>query len=133
MILAGTSRQDRMILADTSVWIDHLRRRNARLVSALEAEAVVTHPFVIGELACGNLRNRKEILRLLERLPSTAVATHIEALTFIEQRDLMGLGIGYVDVHLLAAVALTASAKLWTLDGRLGTVAADLDLRYSAE
>lgn len=115
-----------MILVDTSVWVDHLRKTVPALAEALESGDVMTHPFVIGELACGNLRNRDEILGLLTALPSAVVATHEETLLFVERRRLMGKGIGYVDVHLLASVALTAGARLWTRDRRLGAVAADL-------
>ncbi|MFA6955903.1 MAG: type II toxin-antitoxin system VapC family toxin [Thermoanaerobaculia bacterium] len=112
-----------MILADTSVWIDHFRRGNAALVEALEREDVLVHPFVIGELACGELKKRREILELLASLPSAIVASDEEALQFIEQRRLMGKGIGYIDVHLLASAALTEGARLWTLDKRLAPFA----------
>ena len=84
------------------------------------------HPFVLGELACGNLRNRTEVLALLKDLPQAAIATHREVLFFIERHALMGRGIGYVDAHLLAAVALDGVAKIWTRDKRLQTVAATL-------
>ncbi len=120
-----------MLLADTSVWVDHLRRGNRQLVVALERESVLTHPYVIGELACGNLSRRREVLDLLGRLPAAPVATHAEALAFVEQRRLMGRGIGYVDVHLLAATALAQSARLWTLDARLARVASDLNVGES--
>lgn len=119
-----------MILADTSVWIDHLRRSNPRLIAALEQERVVCHPFVVGELACGNLRQRREVLALLHQLPSAATATDAEALAFIEGRSLMGHGIGYIDVHLLASVTLSATVKLWTLDARLAGVASNLGVQY---
>jgi predicted nucleic acid-binding protein len=108
-----------MILADTSVWIDHFRRGNSELVESLERGEVLTHPFVIGELACGQLKKRREILELLRALPAATVATDDEVLVFIEQRHLMGKGIGYVDAHLLAAVTLTEDARLWTLDSKL--------------
>lgn len=108
-----------MILVDTSVWIDHFRRGNRELVEALEREDVLTHPLVIGELACGDLKNRAEVLHLLAALPVAPIATDDEALLLIEKRRLMGRGIGYIDVHLLASVALSADARLWTLDKRL--------------
>lgn len=111
-----------MILVDTSVWIDHFRRGNSELVSALETEQVLTHPFVIGEIACGDLRKRREVLELLAALPAATVATDEETLHFIEERRLMGKGIGYIDAHLLASVALT-DARLWTLDKALLRVA----------
>ena len=115
-----------MILVDTSVWIDHLRRGSSALGEALEREEVMTHPFVIGELACGNLKNRREVLDLLAALPSTVVASDEETLHFIEQRRLMGRGLGWVDVHLLASVMMTEAAQLWTRDKRLGAIAAEL-------
>ena len=119
-----------MILVDTSVWVDHLRDGTPALAAALEQGRVLTHPFVLGELACGNLKNRGEVLQLLGELPAAPMATDPEALDFIERRALMGRGIGYVDVHLLASVALAGTAQLWTRDKRLAAVAADLELAY---
>lgn len=103
-----------MILVDTSVWVDHLRAGDAELAALLNGSQVLMHPFVLGELACGNLRNRMEVLALLKDLPRAAVATDEEVLFFIEQHALMGRGIGYVDAHLLAAVALGDVTRLWT-------------------
>ena len=120
-----------MILVDTSVWVDHLRAGAPALAAALEKGSVLMHPFVLGELACGNLKNRGEVLRLLGDLPEAALATDPEALNYIERRKLMGRGIGYVDVHLLASVALAGAARLWTRDKRLAAVAADLKLAYA--
>jgi len=120
-----------MILVDTSVWIEHLRKGVPALTAALERGAVLTHPFVLGELACGNLQNRGEVLRLLGDLPEAPVATDPEALAFIEQRALMGRGIGYIDVHLLASAVLDGVAQLWTRDQRLAAVAANLKLAYA--
>ncbi len=117
-----------MILVDTSVWIDHLRRSNGKLLVALEAGEVLVHPVVIGELACGNLRNRREILDLLSNLPAAPSATDAEVLGLIERRKLMGRGIGYLDAHLLAATALARPARLWTSDHNLARVAAELGL-----
>jgi predicted nucleic acid-binding protein len=117
------------LLADTSVWIDHLRGRSAALAEELEAARVWTHPFVIGELACGNLANREEILSLLTALPQTPVADHAEVLALIEARQLMGRGLGWVDVHLLASATL-AAVPLWTSDKRLSTVARDLGVAF---
>ncbi len=117
-----------MILVDTSVWIDHLRRSNGRLLAALEAGEVVIHPMVIGELACGNLNNRREILNLLSNLPMAPSATDVEVLGLIERRKLMGRGIGYLDAHLLAATALAHPARLWTGDQHLARVATELGL-----
>ncbi len=120
-----------MILVDTSVWVDYLRAGEPRLSSALNAGSVCVHPFVLGELACGNLRNRRSVMSLLGELPSVPVATETEALGFIENRALVGRGIGYIDVHLLASAALSATARLWTGDRRLAAVAAELNLLFS--
>jgi len=122
-----------MILVDTSVWVDHLRAGEPALAVALEQGAVLTHPFVVGELACGNLNNRSEVLQLLGDLPGAPMATDAEALDFIERRALMGRGIGYIDVHLLASVVLAGSARLWTRDQRLAAVADDLKLAYEEQ
>jgi predicted nucleic acid-binding protein len=122
-----------MILVDTSVWVDHLRDGAPALAAALEQGGVLMHPFILGELACGNLKNRGEVLQLLEELPTAPVATDPEALDFIERRALMGRGIGYIDVHLLASVALAEAARLWTRDKRLAAVAADLKLAYAEQ
>ena len=119
-----------MILVDTSVWIDHLRSGEPLLVAALEGGRVMMHPFVLGELACGNLANRSEVLELLGGLPAAPSATDPEALEFIERRTLMGQGIGYMDVHLLASIALSGDARLWTRDRRLAAVATELDLVF---
>ncbi len=117
-----------MILVDTSVWIDHLRTGDDKLVQQLNTSKVLMHPFVLGELACGNLNKRKEILTLFKNLPRSSVATDNEVLFFIEQHKLMGRGIGYIDTHLLAAVALNGSARLWTRDKRLRVVCDSLSL-----
>ncbi len=118
-----------MILVDTSVWIDHLRKGIPPLAEALEREDVLVHPFVVGELACGELTRRREVLDLLSTLPSSIVATDRETLRFIEHHRLMGRGIGYIDAHLLASVVLTEAAQLWTRDQRLGAIAAKLRIR----
>ena len=115
-----------MILADTSVWVEHLRRGSPVLVRLLEASQVVTHPFVIGELACGTLRNRASLVGDLQLLPSIPRATDDEVLLFLERRPLTGRGLGLVDVHLLAAVQLSADARLLTLDRRLQVAAEEL-------
>ena len=108
-----------MILVDTSVWVDHLRARDATLVGLLDAGAVLGHPFVLGELALGSLRQRRLVLTALEDLPQASVATDPEVLSFVERQQLYGFGIGYVDAHLLAAARLTPGASLWTRDRRL--------------
>ena len=112
-----------MILVDTSVWIDHLRTGDERLAELLNRSQVITHPFVIGELACGNLRQRDEVLRLLGDLPQAVIASQQEVLHLIERNELMGLGIGFIDAHLLASVALTDTSVIWTRDRRLQKVA----------
>lgn len=117
-----------MILVDTSVWVEHLRRGVPELAAMLEAGDVLAHPLVMGELACGNLRNRARILEDLGALPFAPRATDDEALEFLETRQLMGRGIGIVDVHLLASAALAGDARLWTLDRRLAVVAEELGL-----
>lgn len=117
-----------MILVDTSVWVDHLRRGETQLARLLEGSGVVMHPFVVGEIACGNLADRPLILELLQALPTAVVADHDEALGFIERHGLFGKGIGYIDVHLLASVTLTHGARLWTRDKRLHAVADALGL-----
>ena len=114
-----------MILVDTTVWIDHLRCGDRLLIEALERDAVVMHPFVVGEIACGSLTNRASILDLLQQLPMATVAESDEVLGFIESHKLHGKGIGYIDVHLLASAAI-GGAKLWTRDRRLDAVARKL-------
>lgn len=117
-----------MILVDTSVWIDHLRKSNRDLVELLAGGLVLTHPFVVGELALGNLRQRTAILEALSNLPSAIVATNAEVLDFIERASLFGRGIGYVDAHLLAAARLSAGAALWTHDKKLDELGRELGL-----
>ena len=107
-----------MVLVDTSVWVSHLRETHAGLVDLLNDGEVACHPFIAGELACGNLKNRTTVLSLLEALPLTLMVEHEEVLAFIENHDLMGKGLGYIDVHLLAATVLSGFL-LWTLDNKL--------------
>ncbi|MGE5894873.1 MAG: type II toxin-antitoxin system VapC family toxin [bacterium] len=118
-----------MVLVDTSVWVAHLRAGVPKLTTLLNDGAVACHLFIIGELACGNIRNRKEILSLLRTLPSAQAATHEEALLFIENRSLMGRGLGYIDVHLLASATLTGM-PIWTFDQKLSHAAVDLKIHY---
>ena len=120
-----------MILVDTSVWIDHLRTGVPPLAEALEQGHVLVHPLVLGELACGNLHNRRNVLELLGNLSRAPPATDPEAMELIERRSLMGRGIGYIDVHLLASTALAGAARLWTRDRRLAEVATELDLAFN--
>jgi predicted nucleic acid-binding protein len=117
-----------VILVDTSIWVDHLRAGNATLAALLNAGRVLTHPLVIGEIALGNLRQRKAVLADLLDLPPAVVATDAEVLGFIDHHALFGRGVGYVDAHLLAAARLTAGAELWTNDRRLHDVAEALGL-----
>jgi hypothetical protein len=117
------------VLVDTSVWVDHLREGDHILTELLEQGAVVCHPFIIGELACGAIKNRKEILGLLNDLPSTAILDHADAMGFIEWRQLMNKGIGYIDVHLLGS-ALASEVSLWTFDKALQKMADCLSIRY---
>jgi len=117
-----------VILIDTSVWVDHLRASDKDLTRLLDAQRVLAHPFVIGELALGNLRQRQLILQALLDLSPAVVASDGEVLHFVEEHRLFGLGIGYVDAHLLAAVRLTAGAALWTRDKYLRGVASRLGL-----
>jgi predicted nucleic acid-binding protein len=121
-----------MILVDTSVWVEHLRRREPVLEAALNICQVLMHPFILGELACGNLKRRAEVLSLMGELPQAPVVTEDEALDFIERRKLMGRGVGYVDVHLLASAVLTGSATVWTRDRRLASLADDLGRAFIA-
>jgi predicted nucleic acid-binding protein len=116
-----------MILVDTSVWIEHLRAGNQRLKTLLFDEQVLCHPFVVGELACGTLQKRGEILSMLKALPKAQLLEHEEVLSFIEARRLYGRGIGWVDAHLLASTLLTGCA-LWTLDKPLRRAAAALNV-----
>lgn len=119
-----------MILVDTSIWIDHLRRGVPALAALLHGSQVLMHSFVLGELACGNLKNRRQLLELLRGLPTAPVATSSEALALIERHALMGRGIGYVDVHLLASTALAGNTRLWTRDRHLIAVATGMGYAY---
>ncbi len=119
-----------MVLVDTSIWIDHLRIGNAKLTELLNDGEAAIHPFIIGELACGNLKNRKEIISLLHALPHMTKAEDDEVLFFIEKHKLMGLGIGLIDTHLLAACKLE-KVKLLTKDKRLHNACERLGLLYT--
>jgi len=113
------------MLVDTSVWVDHLRKRNSTLVALLESGEVLTHPFVIGELACGNLAQRAKVLTSLGELPLAPSASHEEVLDFLETRKLMGRGLGWIDLHLLAS-SIIAKVPLWSADKRLSAVAREI-------
>jgi predicted nucleic acid-binding protein len=116
-------------LVDTSVWVVHLREGTIGLETLLEEGNVACHPFIIGELACGNLKNRHEILSLLETLPTSTQAEHEEVMQFIEAHSLMGKGLGYIDMHLLTSAILT-DLPLWTLDKKLIEVSSLLGVSY---
>ena len=118
------------MIVDTSIWINHFRRPNADLEYLLDECRVVMHPFVIGELACGSMGRRHEVLRLLEALPTAPVATSDEVLTFIERQHLHGSGLGWTDVHLLASARLSRQS-LWSADRRLREAALRLGLADS--
>lgn len=121
-----------MILVDTSIWIDHLRHGNEKLAQLLASGQALAHPHIVGELALGSLQNRQAVLGALQGLPQISVATDDEVLHFIETNALAGIGIGYVDAHLLAAVRLSPGTKLWTRDRRLLAAGARLGWAYSA-
>lgn len=118
------------MLVDTSIWVDHLRRGNRELAEQLETGLVRCHPFVIGEIACGRLTDRYEILSLLEGLPHSPQADHHEVMTFIERKKLAGSGIGWIDAHLLVSARL-AGVGLWTLDPKLQAVTRKVGIRTS--
>ena len=119
----------RMVLVDTSVWVAHLRKGDIRLKSLLNDGLAVCHPFIVGELACGNLKNMAEVLSLLQTLPSAVRAEHEDVLSFIEKYHLMGKGLGYVDMHLLAS-AFLSNIPLWTLNKKLNQTASLLKKAY---
>ena len=116
-----------MLLADTSVWIEHFRRRDRILADRLSEGSILIHPFVSGELACGNLKDRVAVLADLHALPAAKLASNAEVLRLIEDQRLSGRGLGWIDVHLLAS-ALLSNCRLWTLDSRLAKAAAELGL-----
>jgi predicted nucleic acid-binding protein len=114
-----------MVLADTSVWIEHFRRGRVGLADRLAEGLVLMHPFVAGELACGNLKDRSVILSYLDSLPAAKMAAQAEVLQFMDRHRLWGRGLGWIDVHLLAS-ALLSDCLLWTLDKTLARAAAEL-------
>lgn len=118
-----------MVLVDTSVWISHFKEGNENLRKLLEEGRVYCHPLIIGELACGQFKHRKEIIHLLFDLPAAEIAADKEVLAFIESKQLYGLGIGWIDVHLLAS-ALLSKVLLWTFDKKLQLIASKLKLLY---
>lgn len=119
-----------MVLVDTSIWVNHFRYGHHYLQELLLENEVYCHPFIMGELACGHLKNREEILSLLKNLPRASILYDDEILHFIEQEKLMGLGIGYIDIHLLAS-AMVSDLLLWTADKKLKKVAQKLKVDFS--
>ena len=119
-----------MILADTSVWVEHFRRGLPRFEKELHQSRILVHQVVIGELATGNLSDRKSTLALLRRLPAVTSATADECLAFLESHRLHGRGIGWNDVQLLAAARLS-KVLLWTVDKRLAQASSDLGVAFS--
>lgn len=119
-----------LILADTSIWVTHFGEGQKHLIDLLEQGLIACHPYIVGELACGSLKNRSEIIQLLEALPTVDVLEHVEAMEFIESRKLMSIGIGYVDVHLLGS-SLLSNTPLWTRDKSLIKAAKSLGTDYS--
>ena len=118
-----------MVLVDTSIWISHLREGNSHLEVLLNSGDVLCHPFIIGELACGTLKNRDELLSLFNSLPIARIVEHDEVLKFIEKRNLMSMGLGYIDVHLLAS-ALLSDSPIWSLDKKLNKIAHDMNISF---
>lgn len=118
-----------MVIVDTSIWVTHLRQGNRQLEKLLLDAEVMCHPFIVGELACGNLKNRTEIISLLQSLPMAPTIEFDEFLFFIDRNHLMGKGVGFVDVHLLASAQLTGM-PLWTADKRLKSAADQLELTF---
>lgn len=119
-----------MVLADTSVWIDHLRRSDAELISLLQNNLVACHPHIVGELALGSLGDRTRVISLLENLPEAPVATHEEVLEMVDLQRLYGRGVGYTDAHLLASARLQPGLELWTRDKRLHDVAIEIGVAH---
>ncbi len=118
-----------MLLVDTSVWIDHFRKSNEQLEEVLNNGDIMCHPFIIGELACGNIKNRKEILSLMKELPMSYKASHDEIFELIERRKLMGRGLGFIDMHLIAS-AFLSNVCLWSFDKNLNKIAIELKIAY---
>ena len=120
-----------MILADTTVWVDHFRKPEPGLLEHLAMNGVLMHPMVIGELSCGNLPHRKTVLRELLSLPRVPEPTHESVLSFIESKELMGRGVGFIDFHLLCSVLRQSDVSLWTRDNRLNRIAGDMGIAFS--
>jgi predicted nucleic acid-binding protein len=122
-----------MILVDSSVWIDHFHKTDAHLSEILELSEVAVHPMVVGELALGNIRNRKTVLELLSDLPIVETARHSEVMAFIESHELYGRGLSFIDAHLLASIAISPETLLWTRDKRLHAAAVEMHGAYEID
>ena len=120
------------VLVDTSVWINHLRDKDEQLINLLKQNQVLMHPMIRGELACGCLHSRGQILSLLKNLSQVPEATHDEALYCLEKNKLMGKGIGFIDLHLLTSTFLAKNTLLWTRDRRLHKLAVSLNLSWES-
>ncbi len=120
-----------MVLVDTSVWVDYLRKGDESFSHLLNQGQVCMHPMIIGELACGNWQNRQQLLELWQNLPKAKEASHAEAMHVLEKRRLMGKGIGYVDLHLLSATLMSDNTQLWTRDRCLAQIAGSLGIAVS--
>jgi predicted nucleic acid-binding protein len=118
-----------MVLVDTSVWISHLRDGSYGLMELLNNGDVLCHPFIIGELACGNIKNRNEIISLLRSLPMAKTLVHDEVLKFTEDRKLARRGLGFIDVHLLAS-AILSDSPMWSLDKKMSNIALELNIDF---
>jgi len=118
-----------VVIVDTSIWVTHLRQGSRHLSELLLDAQAVCHPFIVGELACGNIKNRVEFLSLLQSLPMAPTVSLDELLYFIDRHAVMGMGIGFVDAHLLASAQLS-STPLWTSDKKLKSAATKLEVSY---
>ena len=118
-----------MVLADSSIWIDHFCKANDELKELLNSDRILTHPFILGELCIGNFRKRDVVLTMLKLLPKAIVASDEEVGVFIEKHQLYGLGVGYIEMHLLASAILTKT-RLWTGDKKLKEIAINLGCAY---
>ena len=118
-----------MVLVDTSVWVRHLREGDSDLEQLLNNGELMCHPYIVGELACGNMKNRHEVISLLQLLPLATLARHEEILQFIEMNHLMGKGLGYIDIH-LAASAVLSGVPILSYDKKLNEVSEGLGIRY---
>ena len=132
LYLGGGPEMSELVLVDTSIWVTHFREGQKQLTQLLEQGLVACHPFIVGELACGSLKNRGEIIQLLEALPIVDVLEHTEIMEFIESRKLMSMGIGYIDTHLLGS-SLVSSTPLWTYDKSLIKAAKSLKVCFDGK